>query len=77
MTLSKTPENIRSLFNEIAGKYDFMMCSSSFLVNPMYIQEIGPQTVTVGEDKLEISRLKKKSFMLQFNEWLAKGGGIL
>lgn len=65
-----------ALANEL-GKYDFMMCSSSFLVNPMYIQEIGPQTVTVGEDKLEISRLKKKSFMQQFNEWLAKGGGIL
>ena len=30
MTLSKTPENIRSLFNEIAGKYDFMNNLISF-----------------------------------------------
>ena len=58
-------------------RYDFMLCSSSFLINPMHVKNIGAHTVKVGEDTLEISRLKKKSFLLKFNEWLAKGGGIL
>lgn len=56
--------------------YDFMMCSSSFLINPNYIKRINVHTVTVGTTELEISRLKKKAFLLQFNEWLAKGGNI-
>lgn len=57
--------------------YDFMLCSSNYLINPCYIKVINVQTVTVGDDLLEISRLKRKQFLMQFNEWVAKGGCLL
>ena len=69
----------RSTLREIAKllePYDFMMCSSSFLINPNYIKSVNVHTVTVGNTELEISRLKKKDFLTQFNNWLAKGGNI-
>ena len=58
-------------------KFDFMACSSCYLINPIYIKRINVHTVNVGGIELEISRLKKKTFLLQFNEWLAKGGNSL
>ena len=69
----------RNTLREVAKllePYDFMMCSSSFLINPNYIKCINVHTVTVGNTELEISRLKKKDFLTQFNNWLAKGGNI-
>ena len=59
------------------AQYDFMMISNCFLVNPLYIKTIGSHSVIVGDTELEISRLKKKAFLSQFNEWLAKGGSLL
>ena len=69
--------NTLSALAKQLSTFDFMACSSSFLINPLYIKRINPRSVTVGEDELEISRLKKKDFLLQFNEWLAKGGTTL
>ena len=69
----------RNTLREVAKllePYDFMMYSSSFLINPNYIKSINVHTVTVGNTELEISRLKKKDFLTQFNNWLAKGGNI-
>lgn len=69
----------RNTLREVAKllePYDFMMCSSSFLINPNYIKSINVHTVTVCNTELEISRLKKKDFLTQFNNWLAKGGNI-
>lgn len=56
--------------------YDFMLCNSCFLINPTFIKNISGYTVKVGDDILEISRSKKKKFMMQFNNWIAKGGSI-
>lgn len=56
--------------------YDFMLCNSCFLINPTFIKNISGYTVKVGDDILEISRSKKKNFMMQFNNWIAKGGSI-
>lgn len=56
--------------------YDFMICNSCFLVNPNHIKNISGYSVQVGNDVLEISRSKRKAFMAQFTNWLAKGGNI-
>jgi DNA-binding LytR/AlgR family response regulator len=41
----------------------FIACGNSYLVNMDYITNIEKESVVVGEDKLPISRLKKKEFM--------------
>lgn len=69
----------RNTLKALAGQlepYDFMVCNSCFLVNPNHIKNISGYSVQVGNDVLEISRSKRKAFMLQFNNWIAKGGNI-
>ena len=64
---------------EVEGKLParhFSRCNSCYLINPNYIRSIDGNTVKVGEDSLEISRPKKKNFLRQFNDWVAKGGDI-
>ena len=56
-------------------QYDFMFCNNCYLVNPCHIRNVGGYTLKVGEDELQISHPRKKIFMQQFNEWVAKGGG--
>ena len=66
--------NSLSKLSEELAPYHFMMCNSCYLVNPHYIRSIKGHTVTVGPDELTISQPKKKAFMLQFNEWISRGG---
>ena len=66
--------NSLSRLSEELAPYHFMMCNSCYLVNPHYIRSIKGHTVTVGPDELTISQPKKKAFMLQFNEWISRGG---
>lgn len=66
--------NSLSRLSEELAPYHFMMCNSCYLVNPHYIRSIKGHTVTVGPDELTISQPKKKTFMLQFNEWISRGG---
>lgn len=68
--------SLKNLASQL-NRYDFMMSSSSFLINPLFIKKISKQAVHVGNDCLELSRLKRKQFLLEFNQWLAKGGDIL
>ena len=63
--------------SEQLAPYDFMAISKNCLVNPAYIRRINTQTVELNGCMLDISRLKKKAFLLQFSEWLAKGGRSL
>lgn len=63
--------------SEQLAPYDFMAISKNCLVNPAYIRRINTQTVELNGCVLDISRLKKKAFLLQFSEWLAKGGRSL
>ncbi len=67
--------SLRSVAKELE-KYQFLLCSSSLLVNPVYIQSVNVKTVTVAGKEMELSRLKRKEFMLRFNAWLAKDGEL-
>lgn len=62
------------VLSEQLAAYDFMAISKNCLINPAYIRRIDTQSVELNGCTLDISRLKKKSFLLQFSDWLAKGG---
>lgn len=47
---------------------NFAKCNVCYLINLDYVTEVDSETVTVGGDKLKISRAKKKEFM----SWLTK-----
>lgn len=57
--------------------HNFLRCNSSYLVNPRYIKSIEDQMVIMkNDDKLKISRPRKKQFMNDLTEWLGKGNII-
>ncbi len=58
------------------GGSDFFRCSKSYLVNLRYVREVGDNEATVGNDKLLISRRRKKGFLLAVNSFFRRGGGI-
>lgn len=57
---------------KILPKEDFIRCNHCYLVNLKYVSEIGKNDVTVGKDRLAISRSKKKVFMDAFTEYLGR-----
>ncbi len=57
--------------------YGFLRCSSAYLVNPKFIRRIQGQTVTVGDNELAISRLRKADFMAKLANWYAGQGRTL
>lgn len=63
-----------AVLSEKLSSYDFMMISKNCLINPAYIRRINTQTIELGDTVLDLSRVKKKAFLLQFSEWVAKGG---
>lgn len=54
---------------------DFFRCSNSHLVNMSYVREIDDVKVTVGADKVFMSRRRKKAFMEALNDFFKRGGG--
>ena len=58
------------------GDSDFFRCGKSYLVNLRYVREVGDNEVTVGNDKLLISRRRKKGFLLAVNSFFRRGGGV-
>lgn len=53
-------------------KSDFVRCNHCYLVNLRYVASIDKNFVTIGENKLAISRTKKKMFVDAFTEYLGK-----
>ncbi len=51
---------------------DFVRCNHCYLVNLKYVTAIDKFTVCLGEEKLQISRTKKKAFIEAFTEYLGK-----
>lgn len=51
---------------------DFIRCNHCYLVNLRYVTSIDKTFVTIGSDKLAISRTKKKMFVEAFTEYLGK-----
>lgn len=63
--------------NEVAdqlSEYNFFRCSNSHLVNLLYVREVSENQITVGEDKVFISRRKKKDFLIALNDFFKNGG---
>lgn len=53
----------------------FIRCNRCYIVNPRYVEEVCGYMVTVGGDKLTVSRSMKQPFLRALNAWMAKEGG--
>ncbi len=75
----KTIENGQTLASveQALSGCGFLKCNRCYLVNPAHIVSIEDCTVTVGNEQLQISRPRKKAFMQEWNDWLAKEGGMI
>lgn len=56
--------------SRVLAPYPFAQCNRYLLVNLQYCTAIEEFSVTVGGERLQISRNKKKSFLLSLNEYL-------
>ncbi len=54
----------------ILEPYKFALCNRYLLVNSRFVTAIEEFSVTVAGEKLQISRNKKKSFLISLNEYL-------
>lgn len=59
---------------EALGECGFFRCSNCYLVNMFFVTEINDTEVTVGKDKILVSRRRKKAFMTAINDFLKRGG---
>ena len=50
--------------------HHFLRCNNCYLVNLRHIRSVEDNVVIVGEDRLPISRPKKKSFLDGLTEYL-------
>lgn len=56
---------------------NYLRCNSCYLINPQYIAQVQSHTVTMTNgDELQISRPRKKEFMLQLADLLGEGKNI-
>lgn len=53
----------------LLGEADFFRCSNCYLVNLRHVRGINDNEVTVGKDKIQISRRRKKDFLLAVNNY--------
>lgn len=53
--------------------YDFFRCSNSYLINLRFVREIDEDEVTVGDEKVPISRRRKKELLLAMGKFLKRG----
>lgn len=52
----------------------FFRCNYCYLVNLRHVGYLHGSSVMVGEDELQISRNRKKEFLLRLNQFYGKGG---
>lgn len=57
---------------KILPKEDFIRCNHCYLINLRYVSEINKNDVALGNDKLAISRAKKKPFLDAFTDYLGR-----
>lgn len=65
--------NLKEVESALNGRM-FVRCNNCYLVNLNYVFAIRGYTVVVGDEELQISRPRKKSFVQAVNDYL--GGGI-
>lgn len=64
-----TYDQLNNVQNVLAP-YQFALCNRYLLVNLQFVTAIEEFSVTVAGEKLQISRNKKKSFLMSLNEYL-------
>lgn len=74
----QTTGTMKKIKNELSN-YPFSLCNQSFLVNLRYVTQADSSFVVVKDEKLAMSRTRRKEFMGDLNKYLAdnacKGGG--
>ena len=55
-------------------KFGFLKCNQCYLVNPKFIISVKGKELIVGNDKLQISRPKYNTFMMELTNWYAGQG---
>ena len=65
----KITGSLKSIEKELSPR-SFAMCNQCYLVNLKYVTEIKDYYVYLGEEKLLMSRPKKKTFLQAFNNYL-------
>ena len=69
----KASGSLSALENELEGE-PFAFCNRCYFVNLRYVTAVRQFDVWLGSEKLQISRLKRASFMSALNDFLAGGG---
>ena len=71
----KASGSLSALENELKGE-PFAFCNRCYFVNLRYVTAVRQFDVWLGSEKLQISRLKRASFMSALNDFLAGGGAL-
>ena len=71
----KASGSLSALENELEGE-PFAFCNRCYFVNLRYVTAVRQFDVWLGSEKLQISRLKRASFMSALNDFLAGGGAL-
>lgn len=53
---------------------DFFLCNKGYLVNLAYVDAVAGSDIVIGEDRLQVSRAKKKPLIEALNRYMAKLG---
>ena len=59
---------------EQLAPWNFLRCNNCYLINPCYIDWVQGYVVKVGDEELQISHPRRKTFMESLGKWYAKGG---
>lgn len=54
--------------------YGFLRCNNCYLVNPRFVVEVQGSIVTVGTEKLTVSRPRRAEFLKKLAQWYAAAG---
>ena len=71
----KASGSLSALESELEGE-PFALCNRCYFVNLRYVTAVRQFDVYLGSEKLQISRLKRSSFMSALNDFLAGGGSL-
>ncbi len=61
---------------ELLKDYPFVLCNQSYLVNLNYVDAVDGNVVEVADEKLVISKPKRKEFLQAVAVFMGQGGGV-
>ncbi|MGO5335185.1 LytR/AlgR family response regulator transcription factor [Bilifractor sp. LCP19S3_H10] len=64
---------LKEVEKELSGEY-FFQCNKGFLINLAYVDGVVGNDVQIGEDRLQVSRARKKPLMDALNQYMAETG---